>query len=78
MSDDSDIDEDEAARRYNRKHETKLDLLKQSFLDRVRKGTSGAANDGGYTLKDMLESQMHDGYGHDGPDSDDYDMNEVQ
>ena len=32
---------------------------------------------GGVTLKDMLRSEMHDGYGHDGPDSDDYDMTEV-
>lgn len=75
-SSDSDIDEDEAARRFNKKHSAPIES--DSWIDRLRrKQKSGVTQ--GHTLKEMLESQMRDGYGHDDSDEvDNYAMHEVR
>ena len=58
-SSDSDIDEDEAARRYNSKHNKGNDSddlsFGESWLDRIRRKQKSGATEG-HTLKEMLDS----------------------
>ena len=81
---DSDIDEEEAARRYNKKHEKSLT---NAWIDRLRrKQASGATT--GATLKELLESRIrqdchglddYDDYGgRGGDDGDGYGMHVVE
>ena len=58
-SSDSDIDEDEAARRFNRKHNHGYDSdeigFGESWLDKIRRKQKSGATEG-HTLKEMLDS----------------------
>ena len=63
----SDIDEEEAARRYNAKHGGLG--RSQAWLDRLQRKQKQGATDG-QTIKEMLSSQLRDGYAAYGGDYD--------